>query len=87
MAEKSKLIFSTTDDSHFNEILKNGDDLKTLPSMHKQDWYTAKLTLSSGKINPRQCPVFSGHSLAYYFYGKPSYFVANNIGSRGDNIY
>ncbi len=87
MAVKSTLTFSTTGNSHFNGLLKNGDDLKTLPSMHKQDWYTAKLTLSSGTINPNPCPVFSGHSLAYYFYGKPSYFVANNIGARGDNIY
>ena len=87
MAVKSTLKFSSTDNSHFNGLLKNGDVLKTLPSMHKQDWYTAKLTLEDRKINPSPCPVFLGHSLVYYFYGKPSYFVANNIGARGDNIY
>ncbi len=89
MATKTSTLKLTDKDhpSSFDNLFKDCNDLKDLPVTHKQDWYTAKATLREGKIKPSPCDVFKGNDLIYYFYGKSSYFVANNIGSRGDNLY
>jgi len=78
---------TTNAKSSFYNLFDDDTELKVLPLTHKQDWFTAKTTLKEGKLKPTPCDVFEGEDLIYYFYGKPSYFIAQNVGSRGDSVY
>ena len=86
-SKKEMNLKNAIDESSFYNLFPNCFDIETLPSTHKQDWYTAKKTLSSGFIKPMPCSVFEGENLAYYFYGKAPYAIAQHMGMRGDKMY
>lgn len=44
-----------------------------LPLVHTTDSYFVKKIISSGKITPRPCNVFSGENLSYFFVGRAAY--------------
>lgn len=73
--------------SVFRSIPTSGADLVDMPITHKQDWYNAEKLLISGVIDPKECDVFKKESLAYFFYGRSAYHVAQDVGARGDKVY
>lgn len=44
-----------------------------LPLVHSTDSFTFEDILSSGRITPQGCTVFTGESLIYFFYGRPAF--------------
>lgn len=44
-----------------------------LPLVHTTDVYSLTNVLEDGRLEPRQCDVFKGEPLLYFFYGRPSY--------------
>lgn len=44
-----------------------------LPLVHGSDAFKFLNALEDGELKPRSCDVFTGESLLYFFYGRPSY--------------
>lgn len=79
--EKSKTspIFSTyLDDCHI---------LKTMPLIHKADLFTSCKIIEDGKVSVRECDVFTKEKIAYLFYGRGAYTIAQNESTRKDFTY
>lgn len=72
--------------SLFKNYIVNNSKLKILPLTHKKDWFTAKETLRKKQIKTQMCDVFK-EKIEYLFYGRPAYYVSNNIKSRMDSVY
>lgn len=72
--------------SLFKKHILNHSELKVLPLTHKKDWFTAKKIFSNGQIETQMCDVFE-EKIEYLFYGRPAYYVSNNVNSRMDNVY
>ena len=83
---KSYKLDTCKENSPFDCIPSNPTDLREMPATHKQDWYLAEKTLDYGRIELTECDVF-GESLAYFFYGRPSYCAHQKKGYRGDESY
>lgn len=45
----------------------------TLPLVHGSDAFKFLNAVEDGELRPQPCPVFTGESLLYFFYGRPSY--------------
>lgn len=70
----------------FDGIICECEDLEILPLTYKTDWYNLESVLNSGKLPCERCNVFD-EELGYFFYGRPAYKIAQNIGNRKDNVY
>lgn len=58
-----------------------------LPLMHSCDGYHCESVIENGILDTTECPVFH-EKLLYFFYGKSSYPVSENVdGTRTDTIY
>ena len=58
-----------------------------LPLVHTTDVYRLTNVLEDGRLEPRQCDVFGGEPLLYFFYGRPSYRVNANEGATSLDHY
>jgi len=58
-----------------------------LPLVHTTDVYRLTNVLEDGRLEPRECDVFSGEPLLYFFYGRPSYRVNANEGATALDHY
>lgn len=69
--------------------MKDGCDnrLELLPLLHSCEGYSGKKIIASGELQAKLCKVFN-KNLLYFFYGKPSYPVAEkNQEKRTDDYY
>ena len=71
----------------FDNLLVNGSNLADMPLTHKLEWHKAEKILETGEIKVEKCDVFRDEKLAYFFYGRPAYAIANGKGVRHDNYY
>jgi hypothetical protein len=58
-----------------------------LPLVHTTDVYRLTNVLEDGRLEPRECDVFKGEPLLYFFYGRPSYRVNTNEGATALDHY
>ncbi|KWV61240.1 hypothetical protein AS156_00025 [Bradyrhizobium macuxiense] len=70
-----------------NLILKQNSSRPLLPLVHTTDVYRLTNVLEDGVLEPRECDVFKGEPLLYFFYGRPSYRVNANEGATGLDHY
>ncbi len=70
-----------------NLIHKQPPALPLLPLVHTTDVYGLANVLEDGVLEPRECDVFKGEPLLYFFYGRPSYRVNSNEGATGLDHY
>lgn len=62
--------------STFQSFVERGEPANpALPLMHSCDAYALRSVLRSGALEPRECPVFGGEPLVYFYYGRPAYRV------------
>jgi len=58
-----------------------------LPLVHTTDVYRFTNVLEDGVLEPRECDVFKGEPLLYFFYGRPSYRINASEGATGLDHY
>jgi hypothetical protein len=62
--------------SRFGKLISRQKAAKPpLPLIHSTDVYRFRNALDDGELRPRDCTVFKGEPLLYFFYGRPSYRV------------
>lgn len=62
--------------NNFSEIIQGvNPKIDILPLFHTCDTYSIRSILTSKKITPQQCDVFTCEELLYCFYGKSSYRI------------
>jgi hypothetical protein len=70
-----------------NLVHKQRSARPLLPLVHTTDVYRLTNVLEDGVLEPRDCDVFKGEPLLYFFYGRPSYRVNANEGATGLDHY
>ncbi|WP_145984275.1 hypothetical protein [Bradyrhizobium nitroreducens] len=70
-----------------NLIQKQPAATPYLPLVHTTDVYRMTNVLEDGVLEPRECDVFKGEPLLYFFYGRPSYRINSNEGATGLDHY
>jgi hypothetical protein len=61
--------------------------LPLLPLVHTTDVYRFTNVLEDERLEPRECDVFKGEPLLYFFYGRPSYRTNTNEGATALDHY
>lgn len=62
------------------------NDCGILPSFHSCEAYVGMKIIKAGKLQPRQCDVMN-KKVTYFFYGKPSYIVAEKFPNKKELSY
>jgi hypothetical protein len=70
-----------------NLVHKQRSARPLLPLVHTTDVYSLTNVLEDGRLEPRECDVFKGEPLLYFFYGRPSYRVNANEGATALDHY
>jgi hypothetical protein len=58
-----------------------------LPLVHTTDVYRLRNVLEDERLEPRECDVYKGEPLLYFFYGRPSYRVNAKEGATALDHY
>ena len=60
--------------TRFRELISQAIEAEpTLPLVHGSDAFKFMNAIEDGELRPQPCDVFTGESLLYFFYGRPSY--------------
>ncbi len=68
----------------FSEV---NSSLTELPACHTTDGFRAREIMKSSRIEPKECNVFKGEKLLYFFYGRPSFRLSDIQNATSLNSY
>jgi hypothetical protein len=68
-------------------VEKQSPSTPLMPLCHTCDAYTFRSIILSKKLEIRECNVFKGEKLLYFFYGRPSYRIGRPNGSTSLQAY